>query len=223
MESGPLPVRYAPGCCAKLEIVGQNHGEFAMLLDITCNGGMQTMNGNKLTLWEIVARTAVVHTLTYFAIGLIAYSLFDYSARFADPALNSLMRQTDDPLVQAGVLFQPIRGVLFGLVFYLLRDVLFRQKNGWLIMWITLVVIGIISTFGTAPGSIEGLIYTKADFGGVWGGGVEVLFQSFLLSVLVYYWVRHSEKRWLNWVLGILFFIALVLPGLGLLARLVTS
>jgi hypothetical protein len=95
------------------------------------------MNGNKPTIWEIVARTAVVHTLTYFAIGLIAYSLFDYSARFADPALNSLMRQTDDPLVQAGVLFQPIRGVLFGLVFYLLRDVLFRQKNGWLVMWIT--------------------------------------------------------------------------------------
>ena len=181
------------------------------------------MNDEKLTPWGIAARTAVVHTLTYFAMGLIAFSLFRYSAHFADPALSSLMRQTDDPLVQAGVLFQPIRGVLFGLVFYLLRDVLFRQKNGWLIMWITLVVIGIISTFGTAPGSIEGLIYTKASFSGVWGGGVEVLFQSFLLSVLVYYWVRHPEKRWVNWVLGILFFIALVLPGLGLLARLVTS
>jgi len=181
------------------------------------------MNEKQLTLWGIIAKTAVVHTLTYFAVGLIAFSLFNYSARFADPALSSLMRQTDDPLVQAGVLFQPIRGVLFGLVFYLLRDVLFRQKNGWLITWITLVVIGIISTFGTAPGSIEGLIYTRLAFMGLWGGLVEVLSQSFLLSVLIYYWVNHPEKRWLNWVLGILFLIALILPALGLLARQVSS
>jgi hypothetical protein len=183
-------------------------------------GGVKTMNERKLTLWSIVARTAVAHTLTYFAVGLIAFSLFNYSAQFADPALRALMRQTDDPLVQAGVLFQPIRGVLFGLVFYLLRDVLFRQKNGWLTMWVTLVVIGIISTFGTAPGSIEGLIYTKVSFAGLWGGEVEVLSQSFLLSVLICYWVRRPEKRWLNWALGILFFIALLLPALGLFARL---
>jgi hypothetical protein len=171
------------------------------------------------TLWEIISKTTVIHTLTYFVVGLIAFSLFDYSERFADPALSSLMRQTDDPLVQAGVLFQPIRGVLFGLVFYLLRDVLFPRKYGWLVIWITLVVIGMISTFGTAPGSIEGLIYTKAAYEGLWGGQIEVLSQSFLFSILTWYWVNHTEKRWLNWVFGIVFFIALALPALGLLAR----
>ena len=181
------------------------------------------MNQKKLTLWGIVAKTTVIHTLTYFAIGLIAFTLFNYSARFADPALSSFMRGADDPLVQAGVLFQPIRGALFGFVFYLLRDVLFRQKNGWLIMWITLVVVGIVSTFGPAPGSIEGLIYTKVSFSGLWGGLVEVLLQSFLLSVLTYYWVNHPEKRWLNWVFGVLFFIALILPVLGILARQASS
>jgi hypothetical protein len=181
------------------------------------------MNEKQLTVWGIVSRSTVVHTLTYFTVGLVAFSVFNYTARFADPALSSLMRQTDDPLVQAGVLFQPIRGVLFGLVFYLLRDVLFRPKNGWLILWITLVVIGIISTFGTAPGSIEGLIYTKASLNGLWAGAVEVLSQSFLLSVVIYYWVKHPEKRWLNWVLGVLFFIALLLPALGLLARQVSQ
>jgi hypothetical protein len=184
---------------------------------------MKMMSGKQLTLWGIAAKTAVVHTLTYFAVGLIAFSLFNYSASFADPALSSFMRQTDDPLVQAGVLFQPIRGILFGLVFYLLRNVLFRQKNGWLIMWITLVVIGIISTFGPAPGSIEGLIYTRLSFIGLWGGLVEVLSQSFLLSVITYYWVNHPEKRWLTWAFGILFIIALTLPALGLLARQVSS
>lgn len=181
------------------------------------------MNEKQLTLWGIVAKTGIVHTLTYFAIGLIAFTLFNYSARFADPALSSLMRQTNDPLVQAGVLFQPIRGVLFGFVFYLLRDVLFRQKNGWLIIWITLVVVGIVSTFGPAPGSIEGLIYTKVSFNGLWGGLVEVLLQSFLLSAFIYYWVNHPEKRWLNWAFGVLFFIVLTLPALGLLARQASS
>ena len=181
------------------------------------------MNEKQLTLWGIVAKTSIIHTLTYFAIGLIAFTLFNYSAQFADPALSSLMRQTDDPLVQAGVLFQPIRGVLFGLVFYLLRDVLLRQKNGWLIMWITLVVVGIVSTFGPAPGSIEGLIYTKVSFNGLWGGLVEVLLQSFLLSALICYWVNHPEKRWLSWAFGVLFLMALTLPALGLLSRQVSS
>jgi hypothetical protein len=175
------------------------------------------MNEKHLTLWGVAAKTAIVHTLTYFVVGLIAFNVFNYSARFADPSLSSFMRQTDDPLVQAGVLFQPIRGVLFGLVFYLLRDIVFRRKNGWLILWITLVVIGIFSTFGPAPGSIEGLIYTKVSFAGLGGGLLEVLVQSFLLSTITYYWVNHSEKRWLTWVLAILFVVAVALPVLGLL------
>lgn len=178
------------------------------------------MRTKNLTARNILTKATVVHTLTYFLIGLLAYSLFNYSAELADPALSSLMRPTDDPLVQAGVLLQPIRGILFGLVFYLLRDVFFNHKNGWLVMWITLVVVGIFSTFGPAPGSIEGLIYTKQAFSGLWGGLVEVLSQSFLLAVLSFYWVNHPEKRWINWVLGILFIIALLLPALGLLVSL---
>ena len=127
-------------------------------------------------------------------------------------SLNSFMRQTNDPLTRAGILFQPIRGILFGFVFYLLRDVLFRRKNGWLIMWTTLIVIGILSAFAPAPSSIEGLIYTKVPLTkGRLGGLAEVLSQSFLLSAITYYWVNHPEKRWLTWVLGSLFLIALAL------------
>ena len=85
------------------------------------------------------------------------------------------------------------------------------------------MVIGIISTFGTAPGSIEGLIYTKVSFDGLEGGLVEVLSQSLLLSVLTIYWVNHPEKRWLSCLLVILFFLTLILPTLGLLASRVSS
>jgi hypothetical protein len=182
-------------------------------------GTSAATGGAALSLWSVVAKTTVAHTLTYFLVGLAAFSLFDYTTGLADPALSSLMRPTDDPLVQAGVLFQPVRGALFGLVFYLLRQVLFVHRRGWLITWFTLAVIGILSTFGPAPGSIEGLIYTKASFDGLWGGGIEVLTQSGLFSALTCYWVKHPEKRWLNWVLGVLVAIALILPALGLVAR----
>jgi hypothetical protein len=171
------------------------------------------------TLWAVVAKTTVVHTITYFAVGLIALGLFRYSKKLADPDLASTMRQTDDPLVRAGVLFQPIRGALFGLVFYLLRDVVFLQSAGWLILWATLVVIGIVSTFGPARGSIEGLIYTKRAFKGLWGGMIEVLAQSFLLAAITFYWVNHPDSAWLTWALVGLFAIALILPSLGLLAN----
>jgi len=175
------------------------------------------MHQRRPTFSGITLKTIVAHTVTYFAVGLLAFTLFDYTARFADPALSGLMRQTDHPLVMAGPLLQPIRGFLFGIVFYLLRSSLFRSRDGWFRMWVLLVFVGIFSTFGPAPGSIEGLIYTTLPVRGQLAGLSEVITQSLLLSVVTYGWVTSRNQRWLNWVLGILFVVALLLPGLGLL------
>ncbi len=170
------------------------------------------------TFWNVTLRTMIVHTVSYFIVGLLALTLFDYEARFAEPPLSLFMRPIDDPLVTLGVLFQPLRGLLFGIVFYLLRDSLFWRPRGWLVAWTMLVFVGIFSTFGPAPGSIEGFVYTTIPVGGLWGGMAEVLTQSLLLAVLTVYWVERPQIRWLNWVLGILFILALLLPALGLLA-----
>lgn len=175
------------------------------------------MDTNRLTFWGITLRTIVVHTITYFIVGLFAFTILDYSARFAEAGLSSFMRPTDNPLVMAGPLFQPIRGILFGLVFYLLRDVFFGRKNGWLTMWIVLVIVGIFSTFGPSPGSVEGLVYTTVPVSRQLVGLIEVLVQSLLLSFVLFYWVNHPEKRWLTWMLVVGFIIVLVLPALGLL------
>lgn len=168
--------------------------------------------------WAITLRTIVVHTVTYFVVGLIAFTLLDYRARFAEPPLSTFMRPTDDPLVTAGVLFQPLRGLLFGIVFYLLRERLFARPNGWLVAWVMLVSVGIFSTFGPVPGSIEGFVYTTIPLAGQLGGLTEVLTQSLLLSALTIYWVRHPHVRWLNWGLSVLFLVVMLLPVLGLLA-----
>jgi hypothetical protein len=176
-----------------------------------------TVNNNQPTFWGVTLRTIIVHTVTYFLIGLLALFFFDYSTQYAETSLRLLMRPTTHPLVIAGPLFQPIRGFLFGIAFYLLSEVLFGKKNGWLIMWVVLVIIGILSPFGPAPGSVEGLIFTVLPLSSHLMGQLEVYLQSLLLSIVLYYWVNHPEKKWLNWVLGVAFFLAMLFPTLGLL------
>ncbi|MDH3530055.1 MAG: hypothetical protein OEQ28_10850 [Acidobacteriota bacterium] len=175
------------------------------------------MENNKPTFWRITFCTVAVHTITYFITGILAYTILDYRTHFASEGLSSFMRQIDDPMVMAGPLFQPIRGILFGVVFFLLRDVFFGTKNGWIKMWIVLVVVGIFSTFGPSPGSVEGLVYTTVPVVVQLVGLIEVLLQSFLLSCVVVYWVNHPEKRWITWVAAAGFVIIVAMPALGLL------
>jgi hypothetical protein len=172
------------------------------------------------TLLSITLKTILVHTVTYFVIGLFSYTLFDYSAKYADPALNNLMRQTSHPLVAAGPLFQVVRGLLFGLVFYALRDVVFARKKGWLTLWLMLLVVGVFSPFGPAPSSIEGMFYTTLPMWFHFIGLPEVIIQSLLLAFCTYYWVNHPEKKWLGWIFGILFAMALLMAVMGMLAGL---
>ena len=146
-----------------------------------------------------------------------AFFTLDYEKHFADERVRDFMRQTDEPIVRAGVMFQPIRGFLFAVAFYPLRSVFFGQKNGWLAMWIVLVIVGILSTFGPSPGSIEGLIYTVFPPAFQFLGLIEVLLQSLLLSLILCHWVTHPEKRWINWILGTAFLVAVTLIALGLL------
>ena len=117
------------------------------------------MNERRITLLEVTIKSIAVHTVTYFFIGLLAFQILDYAKQFADPQVRIFMRQTSDPIVMMGPVLQPIRGFLFGIVFFLLREVFFKRRQGWLVMWLMLVIVGILSTFGAAPGSIEGMIY----------------------------------------------------------------
>jgi hypothetical protein len=168
------------------------------------------------TLRETVVKTMVVHTITYFLVGVLAFLTLDYTSRFSDPGAAAYNRPTSDPLVMAGPLFQPIRGFLFGIVFYLLRESFFRRPRGWLVLWVTLVVIGIIGQFTGGLGSIEGLVYSKIPALFQLLLLPEVIVQTLLLSVLLFYWINHP-KKWLSWVLGVVFFLILFFAGLGLL------
>lgn len=176
------------------------------------------MKDTKFT--PIVLKTIVVHTVTYFLVGLVAFAVVDYASKYADPMVAVLMRQTNDPLVAAGPLFQVLRGFLFGLVFYGLREIVFARRNGWLILWLVLVIVGQLSPFGAAPGSIEGVIYTHLPLWFHLSGLPEIILQAFLFAFLTCYWVNHPEKKWLSWVMGIAFVVVVLLATMGVLGAL---
>jgi hypothetical protein len=178
----------------------------------------QTQPDGGYSLSAISLKAALVHTVTYFVIGFISYTAFDYTAKYADPLLGNFMRQTNHPLVAAGPIFQVIRGLLFGLVFFLLRDIFFARKNGWVPMWLMLLIVGVISPFGPSPSSIEGVLYSNVPLNFHLIGLPEVLVQSFLLAFCTQYWVRHPEKKWLGWLFGTLFVITILMSSLGILA-----
>ncbi len=174
-------------------------------------------NPEQPTAREIIIKTVITHTVTYFVMGVLAFLVLDYAHLYAETSLKYLMRQTTEPMVMAGPLFQPVRGLIFGIVFFLLRRSFFGPGKGWLLMWTVLVCLGILGTFGPAPASLEGVIYTILPLRLHLIGLPEVVVQAFLLSFIVFYWVMNPRKKWLSWVMGSLFALVLLFTVLGLL------
>jgi hypothetical protein len=177
------------------------------------------MNAKKISLTGLALKSLILHAVTYFLSGLVAANIFNYAGLFAIPSLAGFMRPYNDVWVLLGPLFQPLRGILFALAFYPLRDSLFNKKFGWLTLWGVLVIVGIFSTYGPTPGSIEGMLYTQVPVWAHLQGLPEVMLQSLAYSLVLYYWVNNVEKRWVTWVLVIMFCILMAFPILGLLVR----
>ena len=102
-------------------------------------------------LLPLAGRTAVVHTITYMLMGVLASFLLDYAATFSRPAMACWMRPLSDPIVMAGPLLQPLRGLVFGLVLFPVRQSIFGRSRGWLVLWLLLLGLGVVNTFGPAP------------------------------------------------------------------------
>ena len=177
------------------------------------------MDKPRLSFANITKKTIAAHCVTYFIAGWLAITFWSHVSLPGGGGPYPVIRPLNDPLVLAGTALQVVRGTLFGLVFYLLRESLFGRKNGGLVLWLTLVVLGILGTFAPAPGSLEGMIFTYQPLLGHLYSQPELLLQSLLLSLLLFYWVNHPEKKWLNWVMGVAFFLAIGLPLLGLLVN----
>lgn len=132
---------------------------------------------------KFIFKITIVHIITYVVCGIIFMTLFDYQSTLAQAG----MRDTNSLIVGLAPVFQIVRGVLFGIVLWLFRNSFINSKYGWLIIWMMIVIVGIVNTPSTAPGSIEYFIYYK-PVSEPWnleiGGMVEILTQTFLFSVI---------------------------------------
>ena len=177
------------------------------------------MNHSQPSFWSILYRTILTHSVTYFLIGILASIFLGYSERMLRPDIAPIIRQITDPILMVSPWIQPIRALLLAIVFYLLKDILFNPKNGWLVMWIMLVVLGILAPFGASWGSIEGMIFFSLPIWDHIVGWPEVFLQTFLLSVILTYWVNHPDNKRLSTLMTIGFVATILLPLLALLSR----
>jgi hypothetical protein len=175
------------------------------------------MDNPQPSFLSILYRTIITHTVTYFAMGVIAAILLGYTTRMIRPDVAPIIRNITDPILIASPLFQPFRAALLAIVFYLLRDVLFSNRKGWLIMWCMLVVLGILTPFSASWGGIEGMIFFKFPLWDHIVGWPEVFSQTLLLSVILTYWVNHPKSKRIHVILLVGFISALLLPIIALL------
>lgn len=174
------------------------------------------MNHPPPSFRSILYRTVLVHTVTYFATGVIAATLLGYAARMTRPDVAPIIRRITDPILMASPLFQPLRAALLAVVFWLLRDVLFGRRQGWLTMWCMLVVVGILTPFSAGWGGIEGMIFFNLPLRDHLAGWPEVFSQTLLLAVLLTHWVEHPESKRLRTILWAGFILTMLLPTIVL-------
>jgi hypothetical protein len=164
-----------------------------------------------VTFRRFLPRVTSTHLVTYFVAGILAYSVFDYKTLFQTEVFSCLMRPISSRWVAAGPTLQVFRGLIFALALYPFRSVFLSDRHGWLKLWGLLAGLAIFSTAGAAPGSVEGMIYTKIPIGYQLLGLPEVLLQTLAFSLLLYGWHQHPHRAW-----------AVVMGGLMLLGILMS-
>lgn len=170
-------------------------------MEIANNGiGEDTEDENmKSSIFTFCAKITIAHFLTYFVLGLIFYAtgtnILAYYESHPLQLATDLHKSTESTWVMAGPLFQIIRGILFGIVLLPFRSVLCEKRFGWLALWGLVLVFAVIAPAGEAPGSIEGVVYTRLP----WLFHVlylpEIIIQTFAFSWLAIYWVNHKTKK----------------------------
>jgi hypothetical protein len=144
---------------------------------------------------RFAGRVIVCHVVTYMLAGLVASTLLDYESRWQDP-LFAFMRPFDSPWVALGPALQVVRGLVLAIVLYPFRSVFLRDPRGAAKLAMLLIGIGVLSTYGPAPGSLEGIVYTRFPLEIHLFGLPEVVVQAASFSIVVVAWHRRPHRAW---------------------------
>jgi hypothetical protein len=154
---------------------------------------MNTQNNWK-TFFAFALKVIVVHTTTYFIFGIIMSNVFDYGEIFKREIIRDYMLPFEEHNVIYGPFLQPIRGLLFAIGLWPIRNLLIESKRGWLTLWGLLITLGILSTPAAAPSSLEGLVYSKLPMWYHLMGLPEITLQTLVFSIWLVWWERQSAQ-----------------------------
>lgn len=149
---------------------------------------------NIYPLKKFIWRVTASHIISYFIAGVLALFLMKYKQLFASEALSCYMRPVDSTWVAAGPGLQFIRGIVISVVLYPFCDKILNSKSGLLYLWGLILGLSFLSTIGPAPGSLEGIIYTKLPFQYHLVGIPETLLSTFLFSWFLTAWYKKETK-----------------------------
>lgn len=141
-------------------------------------------------------RATACHMVSYFVAGLLAYTLMDYKGLFQTPGLSQLMLPIDSPWIAAGPALQVFRGLVLAVVLYPFRRVFLDESKGWLKLFVLVVGLSVLSPSGPAPGSLEGLLYTKLTLMQHLRGLPEVVLQNLMFAWAFVAWTLRPKKAW---------------------------
>ncbi len=167
-------------------------------------------------------RVTATHMITYMVMGMVFSTLFNYQEMYRSGHLAHYMKDFSSPWIPAGPSFQFIRGILFALVLWPFRALIFDRPKGWLLLWGLMVGLAILGTAGPSPGSLEGIFYTQLSIREHLTALPEILVQTLAFSFILYRWENKSTKTMqivaiIGVCLVLLFSIAGVLAAKGLL------
>ena len=171
------------------------------------------MGKNRSNLLTYFWKITSTHTITYFLFGLLALVLFNYKELYNTVPLSYLMLPVNSKIIAAGPMLQIIRGIIISLILLPFKTIIFDEKNGWIKLWILLIGLSIISTYAPAPGSFEGMIFTKIPIIMQIKGLPEVFAQSLLFSIIVYKWNKTENIVW--YIISIVLVILVILVSLA--------
>jgi hypothetical protein len=130
-------------------------------------------------------KVTFAHILTYTLCGIIAMNVNNYLAWIAE---QDNWRQMDDIIFQLALVFQILRGVLYGIVLLMIKDTIVYSKYGIIKLFIIMIILGMFNTPAPGPNSIEGFIYLKPPnepLSIALGGTLEIMIQNLLFCIIV--------------------------------------
>ena len=140
-------------------------------------------------------KVIAAHVITYWVVAFITMPL---TMDYIDDVVELMgFRPLDEINMGAVMIGQVIRGLLFGIVIWWIKDSIFRKKLAWLKLWAILIVLGIFNTYGAAQGSIQGLIYLAPILDipiSMSLGSLGILVQPLLFSIIVTFQRKKKDE-----------------------------